>query len=263
MKLDRLMGILTLLLQSEKVTAPELARRFEVSRRTIQRDVEALSMAGIPVVTAQGGNGGISIMEGYRLDNRDAFTAQEQLINLYGYHEDSLSEEIKQIKQAIARHHTIRFDYYYSKGEIAREIEPCFVEFRWSDWYVFGWCRLRQDFRRFKLNRLWNLTLTDSTFEPHPVPPEQASGGEAFPAQHNIKILLDKSVRYRLIEEYGLGCYEESDEGLLFSLDYTNQAYAFSWILGFGDKAEVLAPEETRAEFAALARKISARYDGT
>jgi biotin operon repressor len=90
MKLDRLMGILTLLLQNEKTTAPELARRFEVSRRTIQRDIEALSMAGIPVVTAQGGNGGISIMEGYRLGNRDAFTAQEQLINLYGYHEDSL-----------------------------------------------------------------------------------------------------------------------------------------------------------------------------
>ena len=263
MKLDRLMGILTLLLQNEKITAPELARRFEVSRRTIQRDVEALSMAGIPVVTAQGGNGGISIMEGYRLGNHDAFTAQEQLINLYGYHEDSLSEKIKQIKQAIAQHHTIRFDYYYAKGEMPREIEPCFVEYRWADWYVFGWCRLREDFRRFKLNRLWNLTLTGDTFELRSVPPEQASGGEAFPAQHSISILFDKSVRYRLIENYGLGCYEETDEGLLFSLDYTNQDYIFSWILGFGDKAEVLAPEEARAAFAALARNISSLYNGT
>jgi len=263
MKLDRLIGILTILLQNEKTTAPELARRFEVSRRTIQRDVEALSMAGIPIVTAQGGNGGISVMEGYRLNNRDAFTAQEQLINLYGYHEDSLSEKIKQLKQAIALCRTVCFDYYYSKGEMVREIEPCFVEFRWGAWYVFGWCRLRQDFRRFKLDRLWNLTLTDSTFEPRPVPPEQADAGEAFPSAYHVKILFDKSVRYRLIEDYGLHCYEETDEGLLLSLDYTNQEYIFSWVLGFGDKAELLWPEETRAEFAALARKISVRYDAT
>jgi len=263
MKLDRLIGILTILLQNEKTTAPELARRFEVSRRTIQRDIEALSMAGIPIVTAQGGNGGISVMEGYRLNNQDAFTAQEQLINLYGYHEDSLSEKIKLLKQAVTQRRAVRFDYYYAKGEMIREIEPYFVQFIWGAWYVFGWCRLREDFRRFKLNRLWNLALTDSTFEPRSVPPDQADGGEAFPAQHSVKILFDKSVRYRLIEDYGLRCYEETDEGLLFSLDYTNQEYIFSWILGFGDKAEILTPEETRAEFATLARKISERYDGT
>ena len=260
MKLDRLMGILTLLLQNEKTTAPELAQRFEVSRRTIQRDIEALSMAGIPVVTAQGGNGGISIMEGYRLGNRDAFTAQEQLINLYGYHEDSLSEKIKQLKQAIAQHRTIRFDYYYAKGEISREVEPYFVEYCWGDWYVFGWCRLRQDFRRFKLNRLWNFALTDETFDPRPVPPGQASGEDAFPDAYQVKILFDKSVRFRLIEAYGLRCYEETDGGLLLSLDYTNKDYMFAWILGFGDKARVLGPEETRAEFAALVKNINELY---
>ena len=65
MKIDRLMGILTVLLQKDKVTAPELAERFEVSRRTILRDIDALCQAGIPVVTVQGGNGGISIMDGY------------------------------------------------------------------------------------------------------------------------------------------------------------------------------------------------------
>ena len=75
MKLDRLIGILSLLLQREKVTAPELAERFEVSRRTIQRDLEALSKAGIPLVTTQGTGGGISIMEGYRVD-RTVLTAR-------------------------------------------------------------------------------------------------------------------------------------------------------------------------------------------
>lgn len=68
MKIDRLIGILSVLLQREKVTAPELAEKFEVSRRTINRDIESLCQAGIPIVTAQGQNGGISIMEGYKID---------------------------------------------------------------------------------------------------------------------------------------------------------------------------------------------------
>ena len=68
MKIDRLIGILSILLQQEKVTAPYLADKFEVSRRTINRDIEDICKAGIPVVTSQGQNGGISIMDGYRMD---------------------------------------------------------------------------------------------------------------------------------------------------------------------------------------------------
>ena len=54
MKMDRLIGILSILLQQERVTAPELAEQFEVSRRTIQRDIEALGRAGIPMSAAPG-----------------------------------------------------------------------------------------------------------------------------------------------------------------------------------------------------------------
>ncbi len=68
MKIDRLIGILSILLQQEKVTAPYLAERFEVSRRTINRDVEDICKAGIPLVTTRGPGGGISILEGYRMD---------------------------------------------------------------------------------------------------------------------------------------------------------------------------------------------------
>jgi predicted DNA-binding transcriptional regulator YafY len=102
--------------------------------------------------------------------------------------------------------------------------------------------------------------LTDSTFGLRSIPEEQASGGNAFPDSYTMKILFDRSMRYRLIETYGLRCYEETDEGLLFSLNYTNKEYIFSWLLGFGDQAEILAPEEVREEFAAIARNISARY---
>ena len=83
MKIDRLIGILSILLQQEKVTAPYLAEKFEVSRRTIIRDVEALCKAGIPIVTAQGREGGISIMDGYRVD-RTLLTSREMQSILTG-----------------------------------------------------------------------------------------------------------------------------------------------------------------------------------
>lgn len=68
MKIDRQLGILSILLQKESVTAPYLSEMFEVSRRTINRDIEDLCKAGIPIVTRQGANGGISIIDGYKID---------------------------------------------------------------------------------------------------------------------------------------------------------------------------------------------------
>ena len=76
MKLDRLLGILTVLLQNERVTAPHLAEKFEVNRRTINRDIDALCQAGIPIITHQGTGGGISISEGFKLD-KSVLTASE------------------------------------------------------------------------------------------------------------------------------------------------------------------------------------------
>ena len=68
MKIDRLVAILVMLMRKERVQAKELAERFDVSVRTILRDVEAINLAGIPIVTYQGAGGGIGVAEGYRLD---------------------------------------------------------------------------------------------------------------------------------------------------------------------------------------------------
>ena len=299
MKIDRLIGILTILLQVDKTTAPALAQRFEVSRRTILRDIDSLCLAGIPIATQQGGDGGISIMDGYKI-NKSVLTADELsnlvtalkgldsvsktshfeslmnklapdnravvsltdnvIIDLSSHYKDSLSEKIDLIKQAISDSRVISFDYYYSKGEIRRSIEPYFIEFRWNAWYLFGWCKLRKDFRRFKLNRLWDLQMTDNKFSPRSVPAEKANGEDAFPEPYNMKILFEKSMRFRLIEEYGLNCYKETAEGLLLDFNYTNKDYVFSWLLGFGDKAEIVSPEDIRNEFAALAESIAKKY---
>ena len=86
---------------------------------------------------------------------------------------------------------------------------------------------------------------------------------DAFSDQHTIQILFDKSVRFHLIEKYGPNCYEEQDEGLLSTLEYTNKAYIISWILGYGDLAEVLHPPEIRKELCLILKKAAEKYRKT
>ena len=93
MKIDRLIGIITILLHKDQVAAPEIAERFEVSRRTINRDIEDICRAGIPLVTTQGYGGGISIAEGYKVDH-SLLTEEELQLVLSGLRGlDSVSEK--------------------------------------------------------------------------------------------------------------------------------------------------------------------------
>ena len=100
MKIDRLLSIVILLLNRNLIQAKELADMFEVSVRTIYRDIESINQAGIPVVTYQGSKGGIGLMEGYRLDRNvltegelaDIFTALQN-VSAYGGGEHSLLME--------------------------------------------------------------------------------------------------------------------------------------------------------------------------
>lgn len=299
MKIDRLIAVLTCLLQNEKVTAQELAQRFEVSHRTILRDIDSLALAGIPIVTTQGNNGGISIMNGYKLDkslltvdelqniiiglkglgsvsktsnieqliqklspNSNAMVSLNDhiFIDLSSYYKDSLSEKIKLIKQAISEKRLIEFDYYYDKGIVKRKIEPYFIQFKWSSWYVFGWCCERDNFRLFKLNRLYQLLITDENFLTRPISIDEANSNTGFSEEYEAEFLFDKSVRFRLIEDYGLNCYTETDEGLYLKLNYTNRSYIISWILGFGDKVTVLEPQDLKDELKQIAKNIFDKY---
>ena len=114
MKIDRLIGILSILLQKEKVTAPYLADKFEVSRRTINRDIEDICKAGIPIVTTRGVNGGISIMEGYRMD-KTLLTSREMqsiLAGLRSLDSVSFTGQYRQLmdKLAVGNHDLIHVD---------------------------------------------------------------------------------------------------------------------------------------------------------
>ena len=212
MKLDRLLGILTTLLQKERVTAPYLAEKFEVNRRTINRDIDTLCQAGIPIVTHQGTGGGISIAEGFKLDksilttdelsgiiaalkgigsvseqtqiertldklgaNSDAVVSMYEpvVIDLASYYKGHLTEKIQVIKQSILNRQIIEFDYYYDKGESHRRVEAYTVVFQWSSWYVLAFCLERMDWRMFKLNRLWNISVCDERFAMREIPQEK------------------------------------------------------------------------------------------
>ena len=300
MKIDRLLGIVMILLQKDKVTAPYLAEKFEVSRRTINRDIEGLCMAGIPVITTQGGKGGISIADGYRIDKsvltydelqnviaalkgmdsiskevgteklmNKFFVKQDNvvslrdsiIINLSSHYKSDLTEKIAVIKASIQNNTRVNFRYYSSKGDSERVIEPYYLTFQWSAWYVFGYCVEKNDFRLFKLNRLWELSATPEIFEPRTIPEERKDFESYFSDEIEVTVLFDSSVKYRLIDEYGVESFTVTEEGkLLFRRGFTNKDYMTSWILGFGDNAEVLFPKGLKQDIRKIVENIMKHY---
>lgn len=300
MKIDRLIGILSVLLQEEKTTAPELAERFEVSKRTINRDIEDLCRAGIPIRTTQGSGGGISIMDGYRMD-RTILTSKDMqmilvglrsldsvsgssyygqlmekiqagssafvsgrdsiLIDLSSWYRESLAPKIEIIQDAIGDRHLLKFRYYAPTGESERMVEPYYLVFRWSSWYLWGWCRDRKDLRLFKLNRMDKVRKTEKSFECREVVIPDLSNEKIFPGGVKVKALFSPDVKWRLVEEFGPKCFAENDDGrLLFTADYTDVENLVTWIMTFGDKAEVLEPKEAREKIARMARNMATIY---
>lgn len=300
MKVDRLVGILALLLQKDTMTAPELAEHFEVSRRTINRDIESLCKAGIPICTRPGVGGGISIMENYRLERTLLSTGEmreilaglrgldsisgsrhyarlmEKLcigssdfvngrdyiwIDLSSWYKGSLSLKIENIQAAIEGRRFLDFRYYAPKGESDRSIEPYYLVFRWSSWYVWGWCTKRQDFRLFKLNRMGNVTVSEHGFSDRKISVPDFSDEKIFPGGIAVKALFSPEAKWRLIENYGPDCFTEQEDGtLLFEEEYTNEDNLLIWLMGFGDKVKVLEPESVKTSLLEMAENMVRVY---
>ncbi len=300
MKIDRLIGILSILLQKDKVTAPELAERFEVNRRTINRDIEDLCKAGIPVVTIQGQGGGISIMDGYKM-NRSLLTNKEMqdilaglrsldsvngtnryvqlmeklsagssdfmeggqsvLIDLSSWYGNALAFKIEMIRNAIENKLVLEFTYYSSKGDGRRQIEPYYLIFKWTSWYVWGWCSTREDFRLFKLNRMEELGFDENHFEGRECPLPDLSEVRMFSGGIEVKALFSPECKWKLVEEYGPGCYVEQEDGrLLFRSNFVNKDYMLTWFFSFRDEVELLEPEEARQEIKELIERMGDIY---
>ena len=137
--------------------------------------------------------------------------------------------------------------YYAPSGESNRRIEPYYLVFQWSNWYVWGWCLDRKDYRLFKLNRMDRVGETDKEFACRNVPMPDLSNEKIFPGGIKVKALFTPDMKWRLVEEFGPHCFTEADDGrLLFSAGYTDMENLVTWLMTFGAKAEVLEPVEAR-----------------
>lgn len=198
--LNRMLGIIYILLNKKTVTAKELAERFEVSVRTIYRDVDNLSMAGIPVYTRKGKNGGIGLTSQFVL-NKMLVTQEEQsqiLAALASLQETGALREkeimskltdffraepanwvaidfsdwsgrrqelFENVREAILCHRVLSFDYYGQSGTMThRVVEPLQLLFKEYTWYLRAYCRDREAMRLFKLLRMKRVEMSDEIF---------------------------------------------------------------------------------------------------
>ena len=301
MKIDRLIGILSLLLQKDRVTTGELAEKFEVSRRTIIRDLEALNMAGIPVAASKGQGGGVYIMEGYRIDrtlissddmrsiltglqsldsvsgtNRykqlmDKLSAEGQsaikadnsgiIIDLARWDKSGLSKKIGLIQGAMENNRKIAFLYYSPKGESMRLIEPYRLIFQWSGWYVWGYCMTRQDYRMFKLSRIRELSETPEPREKRAVPEYQCDKLFHTAGEIEVTVKFDKSVMWLLADEFDADRLRYDKEGnIIIAFTWSDAKSLYSYIMTFGEKAEIIAPKEYREGFKEALDRIREKY---
>lgn len=226
MKLERLVSIIYKLLNHEVLSASILAEEYQVSPRTIYRDIDVICAAGFPVVSYQGTKGGYGMMDGYKMDKSllgsydvnslitvlrslstvfDDERAQgtiERLQTIGPEHQTmslSVDFDTRRTEQDVLRHlrtaingrNIVRFDYFNAKNErTTREMEPLRLHFKYRSWYIYGYCRTRRDYREFRLSRLMNLQLTGVLFQPHPELPEAAESADRGSREHMEDVVV-------------------------------------------------------------------------
>lgn len=217
MKLERLLGLLNILANTDKITVQELADRFEVSRRTIFRDLDTLNRAGIPIVSYPGIGGGVSVVQGYKVeksvlssgDTEKLFTALNGLksiegdpavanliaklvpekaevvfsqsgyiLDLSSWFGDSITHrKTAELHRAISGHRCIRLEYISKSSRTVRIVEPNKLVFKQSCWYLYAFCRKQEAFRLFKIRRIASYEILEERFPPRPVEKIQFPGG--------------------------------------------------------------------------------------
>lgn len=293
---SRLFHILYYLLNKERATAPELAEKFEVSQRTIYRDIEALSGAGIPVYAEPGRNGGISLLQDFVLD-RALLSRQEkqetlaalQSISATGsalamdtlaklsalFHIEDAgwlevdfsrwgkksadSSKFEQLKTAVIQHREINIVYENTNSQTSvRTVQPLKLSYRSKEWYLKAFCLEKQDFRMFKLNRILHLDVLDQTFVPKLYPEAEPDYGQTCP---KIALLFSKEIAYRIYDEFDETQIARQDNGdFLVSARLPVDQWLIGYLLSFGAQVEVKEPAYLREILAAQAREIYQKH---
>lgn len=279
MKNGRLFEILYLLVEKREVTAGELAKRLEVSERTIYRDIDALSAAGIPVYAQKGKGGGVRLMDQFVLDRALLSQSQQdevlfalQAIRATGGGEEALSrlsalfrreagdwlevdftdwgsasaerENFSLVKRAILERRPLTFTYYSSAGEKSRRtVEPARLVFKSGCWYLSAFCRSRQDWRIFRLVRMEELSPKEGTCPPRR-PPERLE--PPMPEGYrggDLRLRFAPSAAWRVRDYFHPKEITPRPDGtLLVECTFPEDQWLLSFLLSFGGQLEVLAP---------------------
>ena len=297
MKDNRLFRILYYILEKEKVTANELADKFEVSVRTIYRDIDSISSVGVPIFTTQGKGGGIKIDNEFIL-NKSLFDTNEKeeiiaaLQGLEKTNEPYKSELITKLsalfkiknsnwieidftswgsnntyqdlfnalKTTIINKNIISFSYNSSKAEkINRKVKPIRLLFKEQDWYLYAFCLLRNDFRYFKLSRMKDLEVLAINYEDNF---ENAVLKKELKYENivNIKLKFDKSVAFRVYDEFNEAIEEDEKGNLYVEIKIPNNYKLYNYIFSFGSNVEILEPKEIRNQFKNIIDELAKKY---
>ena len=311
MKVHRLLSIVMLLLTRKRISAQELAERFEVSLRTIYRDLETISSAGIPIVSFSGPSGGYEIMEQYHIDRqivtledlRSISTALKGLAstlhdpklsevlvkvgalitkaeqakleesgdellfnaNLWrGKHADH--ETIATLRQAARFRHVVRFRYITAQGgEEDREVEPVGLAWKGYAWYLHAFCRLRQDYRTFRLTRIKHCRALEERFASRGVSLKEldARWDAENTASPQIRMVLRFHPRLRVrVEEYFPPEEIEVDDDGYYRVNtvHAEDEWLYGTLLSFGPDVTVLEPVRLAENVKQRALQIADRY---
>ena len=295
MRADRLLAEVIYLLEHGRVPARELARRFEVSPRTVLRDMEALGMAGIPVASFEGAGGGFALEERYRLDHRAADKEDVRLIltalralstavqdqkllaaiekfqvledapealkvDLSALAEDErVQNNLRTLRAAIRNGHAVKMGYVSAAGRSAEHtVEPLYVEYKWYAWYLCAWSRVKQAALTYKLVRMDWVAETDEPVEPH----SGAAPSEDGRPVVELKLRCREAARVPLIEYLHARPQQRLADGdwLLEVCVPADELFWHGALLSLGGGVEVLEPPEVAEEFCERAREVLEIY---
>ena len=297
MKDNRLFRILYYILEKEKVTANELADKFEVSVRTIYRDIDSISSVGVPIFTTQGKGGGIKIDNEYIL-NKSLFDANEKeqiIAALQGLEKtnkvykselitklsalfkiknsnwieidftswgsnNTYQDLFNTLKIAIINKNIISFSYNSSKAEkINRRVKPIRLLFKEQDWYLYAFCLLRNDFRYFKLSRIKDLEVLAINYEDN-FENIVLKREIKYENTVNIKLKFNKSVAFRVYDEFNEAIEEDEKGNLYVEIKIPNNYKLYNYIFSFGSNVEILEPKEIRNQFKNIIDELAKKY---
>jgi len=291
MQESRLFRIIYHLMENGKSTAPELAEKLEVSVRTVYRDIDIISSAGVPIYVTTGRNGGIQIADSFVLDRlllsdkekEDIITALRSVSIVDDHNRDTLSKlsaifntksenwlevdfsrwgnksqdntMFQKIKEAIISHKMLCIVYANTRGEvIERVICPLKMVYKAKSWYIKAFCMNKSDFRIFKLTRIIQARNMEKNFSPMEFPQEKK---ETKVNYENVILRFPQEMAYRIYDEFEVDEINQDDNGdFIISATMPIDEWLIGYLLSFGSKVCIIEPKYLKKIVYNEAKKI-------